>query len=488
MPGLANDLNISQPGYVVHNGSGVFTGRTFQAGTGITLSNPDGIAGNTTISSTAAATDLHTARFIVASSTSGTGANFTSITSAVAAAQGTGINSTIFLQPGTYTENFSLPAGINLSAYTCDSFTPNVTIVGTITMNTAGTVSISGIRLQTNSAALLAVTGSAASIVNLNECYLNCTNNTGITFSTSSASGRINITNCTADVGTTGIGLFAHSSNGKLVLTNLSCGNSGATTTTSTCSAGSLAIINSQINLPIAVSGAGTTAIDTSNFDNTGTNTTCLALTGTGSSGANWSRFYSGTASAISVGSGTTFNSHYVLISSSNTNGITGGGTINYDATTFGTSKVINVTTQSGGTLIGSQNTAPAAGFLGEQITSGSVIGTSVSNGTPKTIASITLTAGVWDITGIGYATSSAFVLSLVVVGISTSTNTIQGSYGDQKSIFSFTSATGTDISLDVPAFRVVISSSTTYFLVMQANFGSGTASANARISAVRVG
>jgi len=39
MPGLANDLNISEPGYVSHNGAGVFHGRTFQAGTGITLTN-----------------------------------------------------------------------------------------------------------------------------------------------------------------------------------------------------------------------------------------------------------------------------------------------------------------------------------------------------------------------------------------------------------------------------------------------------------------
>lgn len=49
MVGLANDLNISEPGYVIHNGMGVFHGRTFQAGTGISLTNADGISGNTTI-------------------------------------------------------------------------------------------------------------------------------------------------------------------------------------------------------------------------------------------------------------------------------------------------------------------------------------------------------------------------------------------------------------------------------------------------------
>lgn len=51
-----NDLNISQAGYVAFDGTATFFGRTFQAGTGITISNPDGIAGNSTISATGAGT------------------------------------------------------------------------------------------------------------------------------------------------------------------------------------------------------------------------------------------------------------------------------------------------------------------------------------------------------------------------------------------------------------------------------------------------
>ena len=45
-----NALNITDGGYVVFDGVSDFAGRTFQAGTGITISNPDGIAGNSTIS------------------------------------------------------------------------------------------------------------------------------------------------------------------------------------------------------------------------------------------------------------------------------------------------------------------------------------------------------------------------------------------------------------------------------------------------------
>jgi hypothetical protein len=48
----ANALNISQAGYTVFDGTGTFTGRTFQPGTGITLSNASGVSGNTTINAT----------------------------------------------------------------------------------------------------------------------------------------------------------------------------------------------------------------------------------------------------------------------------------------------------------------------------------------------------------------------------------------------------------------------------------------------------
>lgn len=48
----SNDLNISQSGYVVFDGTSTFSGRTFQAGAGITLTNASGVAGNTTIAAT----------------------------------------------------------------------------------------------------------------------------------------------------------------------------------------------------------------------------------------------------------------------------------------------------------------------------------------------------------------------------------------------------------------------------------------------------
>jgi hypothetical protein len=71
----ANSLNIQAPGYVVFDGVSVFTGRTFQAGTGITISNASGISGNTTISVTGGAaitsvsTTNATPQFVLSGST-----------------------------------------------------------------------------------------------------------------------------------------------------------------------------------------------------------------------------------------------------------------------------------------------------------------------------------------------------------------------------------------------------------------------------------
>jgi len=68
----------------------------------------------------------------------------TTIASAITSASS---GDTIFIRPGTYTENLTLKAGVNLAAFNGDQNTPNVTIIGNNTLTTAGTVSISNIRL-----------------------------------------------------------------------------------------------------------------------------------------------------------------------------------------------------------------------------------------------------------------------------------------------------------------------------------------------------
>lgn len=252
---------------------------------------------------------------------------------------------TIFIRPGTYTENLTLKVGVNLTAFVCDAVTPNVTISGTCTLSTAGTVTISGIRLQTNSAAAIAVTGSVASILQLRDCYLNCTNATGITFSSSSASASITMKNCDGDVGTTGIAIFAHSSAGYMLLDHVQFGNSGGSSTANTASAGIFNMMYYNFANPITTSGTNQGTWEHGLIDSLAQNVISATIGSGTTVSAKWGRFTGGSASAISIAG--SMSLEFCTISSSNNNSITGAGTLAYGNLSFvGSLSIINVTTQ----------------------------------------------------------------------------------------------------------------------------------------------
>jgi len=132
-------------------------------------------------------------------------------------------------------------------------------------------------------------------------------------------------------------------------------------------------------------------------------------------------------------------------------------------------------------------NTAPPAGFIGQTISSAAT-SVATTSGAAKTIASITLTAGIWDVTAIATSlpTGGTLVMQQQVVSISTTDNTVEGNFGDQKVIInqlSLGAASGC-----VPSFRVTLSGSTTYYCVVNNTYSSTTCPTNARISGTRVG
>jgi len=280
----------------------------------------------------------------VVSATAGQGTHTTISAALAASASG----DTIFIRDGTYTENPSLVAGVSLVAYVGDSLTPNVTIVGNCTFSSAGTVSISGIRLQTNSAALLTVSGSAASIVNLYGCYLNCSNNTGITFSSSSSSAQITITSCGGNIGTTGISYFTMTSTGTLYIFDSQLFNSGLSVTASTNSSGTSIINSSYLLFPLTTTGTATIqTLNTTVF--VGGNGTGITHGGTGGSSYCMNcNVETGTASSISIGAGATLTVCNTQVSSSNTNALTGSGILKYAFIAFyGSSSGHNVSTET---------------------------------------------------------------------------------------------------------------------------------------------
>ena len=142
------------------------------------------------------------------------------------------------------------------------------------------------------------------------------------------------------------------------------------------------------------------------------------------------------------------------------------------------------VKTFSSAPLITGATVAKAAGYVGENITSGSQLTQTVPSGSWGTIASITLTAGIWDISALAVFVGAAS-LTKVTMGIATGTNGSTGHVsGDNQA--SVPLGATLDASISIPAWRTVLTGNQAYYLTA---LGSGAATtANCRISATRVG
>jgi len=281
-----------------------------------------------------------TVKWIV-SATPGLGTH-TTITAAIAASSS---GDTIVVRDGTYTENCTVKPGTTLTTWEGSGFDPNVTVIGKFTMSGAGTATISGIRLQTNSDFAVQVSGSSNSHLNIEDCFVNATNNTAISF-TSSGSSSLTFSNCTGDIATTGITLFSASGSGTIAFNYSDFTNTGSSTTASTISAGLFGASYSKFLMPITSSGTGGFSVNQTVINNQTTNTTSLTVGGSG--GCVWrsGEFISGSASAVVVN--TTMTGTHLDIDSSNTNAITGAGTFSYGFIAFtGSSSGHNVTTEN---------------------------------------------------------------------------------------------------------------------------------------------
>jgi hypothetical protein len=398
---------------------------------------------------------------------------------------------TIVVMAGTYTENPVLVASVNLVAWNGDALTPTVIINGDCTATFAGTCSISGICLQTNSASLLTVSGSNATNVNLKDCNISCLNATGISFSSSSAASGISLVGCYGDIATTGISLYAMSAAGGLSISYTNIQNGGNSTTASTASSGIVTYTYSELVFPTVTSGTAVISVDECMITTNGSyNATALTHGGNASFCTVYNSYLQGgTSSALVVNS--TLTCANCIINSTATNAVSGSGTIIYNGFFFvGTSYLVNTTTQTNvGTIQGIRaGNAPAAGFLGEQIRSFVASGSAISLSTTvaANITSISLTPGIWDVSSIVNSVAQATTCTAYISSIST-TSATTGTNGDNRADGQPPSAT-LATSVSIPSYRLTLAATTTVYLVAQANFSAGTVTVFGRISATRVG
>jgi len=141
--------------------------------------------------------------------------------------------------------------------------------------------------------------------------------------------------------------------------------------------------------------------------------------------------------------------------------------------------------------IVGTQtNDSAAAGFLGEVISStvGSGSAVALSTGTGANVTSISLTAGDWDVFGnVAFLPAASTSITAIAGAINTTTASI-GSFINQGAQLFFSAVVpGVNVlTMTPPQQRLLIASTTTVFLVAQANFSVAGLSAYGGIYARR--
>ena len=210
-----------------------------------------------------------------------------------------------------------------------------------------------------------------------------------------------------------------------------------------------------------------------------GADTTLNVMCGAGSAGTQTvNMLATGATRAGAVNIGTGNAGHTIAIGGSNTSN-----------TTTITAGVSVLTLSSTGCAYPGKgtNTAPAAGFIGEQIRNTVAFGAAVvsTTTTVTNVCTISLTTGVWDVSGIVMFTGMT-TATFQQASIGTSSGTI-GTVGDNAIQSTFASTTAGDFGLSIPSLRVLISGATTVYLVGQGTYSVGTGKLYGRISATRV-
>lgn len=151
---------------------------------------------------------------------------------------------------------------------------------------------------------------------------------------------------------------------------------------------------------------------------------------------------------------------------------------------------LLGISNTAGAKIFGTTtNNDAVAGYVGEYIQSVVAAVSFPSTGTWGDLASISLTAGDWDVNGMLATSRNGATVTSCDIGISTTTgNSTTGLvYGSNRFEFPSPLAGNYDTSGYVPAFRISLATTTTVYLKFSAAFSIATPQASGRLSARRI-
>jgi hypothetical protein len=132
-------------------------------------------------------------------------------------------------------------------------------------------------------------------------------------------------------------------------------------------------------------------------------------------------------------------------------------------------------------------NDSPAAGNVGQNISS-AVTGVSLpSSNAYGDLTSISLTAGDWTLSAQIALSGASTTATFIAIGISTTSGNSNAGLTTGDNYMTQSATSGEFASAGISGYRVSISSTTTYYAKMTATYTGGTQAFNGRITAVRV-
>lgn len=240
----------------------------------------------------------------------GTG-DYTTIQAAINAANAAGGNATVYVRPGTYTENLTLYTTVDVVGAVAEG----VTITGVHTPPAAGRFKFQDVYLTSATHIFSsAVAGTAKLLVN--DCVIGVTN--GYLFNLANWTGILSV-NSTTSLGSTNDGFINNASTATVYVTNSDVGTGVGNPSVMTGT--TVQIISSSLNCPATIGGAGSIL-----FTEGAEMFATLTTAGTATAVIELSSFKTGATAAISHGSAGVMSLSQVTIDSSNATPIGGAG------------------------------------------------------------------------------------------------------------------------------------------------------------------